>query len=60
MRIAIDDIAPNAKLEINAENGQKYFDEWKAAAIRVGSQHEMEWIQKNEPAIYLLLQMIDE
>ena len=59
MRAAIDDIAPEAQLRLYAETGQAYFDEWKAAALRVSAQHEMEWIEKNQPAIYLLLQMLD-
>lgn len=59
MRAAIDDIAPEAQLRLHAETGQAYFDEWKAAALRVSEQHEMEWIEKNQPAIYLLLQMLD-
>lgn len=60
MKAAIDDIAPEAQLRLYAETGQAYFDEWKAAAIRVGTQHDMEWIEKNQPAIYLLLQMTEE
>ena len=59
MRAAIDDIAPEAQLRLYAETGQAYFDEWKAAALRVSAQHEMEWIEKNQPAIYLLPQMLD-
>ena len=59
MRAAIDEIAPEAQLRLYAETGQVYFDEWKAAALRVSAQHEMEWIEKNQPAIYLLLQMLD-
>ncbi len=60
MRAVLDDLAPESQLKLDAENGQAYFDEWKAAAIRVGEQHNMEWIEKNQPAIYLLLQMLDE
>lgn len=59
MRTTIDDIAPEAQLRLHAETGQAYFDEWNAAALRVSTQHEIEWIEKNQPAIYLLLQMLD-
>ena len=34
--------------------------EWRAGAIRISEQHDMEWIKENQPAIWLLLQMIDE
>ena len=60
MRAVLDDIAPEAQLRLYAETGQEYFDEWKAGAIRVSEQHDMEWIKENQPAIWLLLQMIDE
>lgn len=60
MRAAMDDIAPEAQLKLYAETGQEYFDAWKDAAKSVGKQHDMEWIEENQPAIYLLLQMINE
>ena len=60
MRIALDDLAPEAQLRLHAETGQAYFDEWRAGAIRVSEQHDMDWIKANQPAIWLLLQMIDE
>lgn len=60
MRIALDDLAPEAQLQLHAETGQAYFDEWRAGAIRVSEQHDMDWIKANQPAIWLLLQMIDE
>lgn len=60
MRSVLDDLAPEAQLRLYAETGQEYFDEWKAGAIRISEQHDMEWIKENQPAIWLLLQMIDE
>lgn len=60
MRIALDDLAPEAQLQLHAETGQAYFDEWRAGAIRVREQHDMDWIKANQPAIWLFLQMIDE
>nr|WP_325213566.1 M56 family metallopeptidase [uncultured Oscillibacter sp.] len=60
MRAAMDDIAPEARLKLYAETGQEYFDAWKDAAISVGEQHDMEWIEENQPAIYLLLSMLGE
>ena len=60
MRSVLDNLAPEAQLRLYAETGQEYFDEWKAGAIRISEQHDMEWIEKHQPAIWLLLQMIDE
>ena len=60
MRAAIDDIAPEAQLNFDAKTGQEYFDAWKDAAISVGEQHDMEWIETHQPAIYLLLSMLGE
>ncbi len=60
MRAAIDDIAPEAQLKLYAETGQEYFDAWKDSAISIMKQHDMEWIKKQQPAVYLLLQMINE
>lgn len=57
---AIDGIAPEAQLKLYAETGQEYFDAWKDTAMSVREQHDMEWIEKYQPAIYLLLQMINE
>ena len=60
MKAAIDDIAPEAQLNLSAETGQEYFDAWKDAAMSVKEQHGMEWIEAHQPAIYLLLSMLGE
>lgn len=60
MRALLDDLAPEAQLKLQAMTGQEYFDEWKAAALRLGEQHDMDWIKGNQPAVYLLLQMMAE
>ena len=60
MRAAIDDIAPEARLKLYAETGQEYFDVWKDAAMSIREQHDMEWIEAHQPAIYLLLSMLGE
>ena len=59
MRALLDDLAPEAQLKLQAMTGQEYFDEWKAAALRLGEQHDMDWIKGNQPAVYLLLQMME-
>ena len=60
MRAAIDDIAPEARLKLYAETGQEYFDVWKDAAMSIREQHDMEWIEAHQPAIYLLFSMLGE
>ena len=60
MRAVLDEFAPEAQLNLDAATGQEYFDEWKASAIRASEQHDMEWIKENQPAIFLLLQIIKE
>lgn len=57
MRIVLDDLAPEAQLRLYAETGQAYFDEWRAGAIRISEQHDMDWIKEHQPAIWLFLQM---
>ena len=58
MRAAIDDIAPEARLRLDAETGQEYFDAWKDDAMSVREQYDMEWIETHQSAIYLLLSML--
>ncbi len=60
MRAALDDIAPESRLWLEAETGQEYFDAWKASALSVRDQHDAEWIEENRPAVYLLLTMMGE
>ena len=59
MRILLDDLAPEAQLRLYAENGQEYFDEWAAGAVRVLEQHDMEWMKENQPAMWIYLQMVE-
>ena len=60
MRAVLDDLAPEAQLRLHAETGQAYFDEWRAGALRISEQHEMDWIKEHQPAIWLFLRMDDE
>lgn len=60
MRLVLDDLAPDVQLKLEAETGQEYFDEWKAYAQRVAEQHDAEWVEKYQPAIRILLQMMKE
>lgn len=60
MRAAIDDIAPEAQLKIHTATGQEYFDAWKENAMSIRNQHDMEWIEKYQPSVSLLSEMINE
>ena len=60
MREVLDDLAPEAQLRLYAETGQAYFDEWRAGALRISEQHDMEWIKENQTAIWLFLRMDGE
>ena len=56
----LDEIAPESQLKLEAETSQVYFDEWAAYAQRMREAHGDAWMEENLPAMYLLLQMIDE
>ena len=60
MREVLDDLAPEAQLRLHAETGQAYFDEWRAGAVRISEQHDMDWIKEHQPAIWLFLRMDGE
>ena len=53
MRILLDDLAPEAKLQLYAETGQEYFDEWAKGAVQVLEQHDMDWIKESTRNVYL-------
>ena len=56
----LDEHAPESQLKLEAETAQEYFDKWAAYAQREREQHGDAWMEENQPAMYLLLQMIDE
>lgn len=60
MRLVLDDLAPDVKLKLETETGQEYFDKWKAYAQQIAKQHDTEWVEKYQPAIRILLQMMGE
>lgn len=60
MRSVLDDLEPDARLDMEAATGQEYFDEWKAQARRIAEQQDEDWVEKYRPAVYLLLQMMGE
>ena len=60
MRLLLDELAPEAQLRLYAKTGQEYFEEWKAGAIRVSEQHDMDWLKEKQPAMYLFLHMLED
>ena len=56
----LDELAPESQLKLEAETAQAYFDEWAAYAQRTREEHGDAWMQENQPAMYLLLRMMDE
>ncbi|MCM1186568.1 MAG: M56 family metallopeptidase [Lachnoclostridium sp.] len=60
MRSALDDLAPDMKCEPEAATGQEYFDEWKTHAKQAAEEHDAEWVEKYQPAVRILLEMMNE
>ena len=57
MRLILDQLAPEAQLRLHTETGQEYFDEWIKGADRVATDHGLEWMQHNQPYMYMALQL---
>ncbi len=60
MRLILDQLAPEAQLRLHTETGQEYFDEWIKGADRVATDHGLEWMQNNQPNMYMALQICSE
>ncbi len=59
MCIILDELAPEAQVKTEAGMGQAYFEEWMRNAERTMEEHENTWIEKNQPAMFLLHQMLE-
>lgn len=57
MRLVLDELAPEARLKLEADTGQEYFDAWRQTAEGVLEEHGAEWMEENQPAMWLMLQM---
>lgn len=60
MRLILDELAPEAQLRLHTETGQEYFDEWIKGADQMASDHGLEWMQHNQPYMYMALQLRSE
>ncbi|MBQ2782578.1 MAG: hypothetical protein IJE94_05270 [Oscillospiraceae bacterium] len=60
MRFVLDELAPEAQLRLHTETGQEYFDEWIKGADRMATDHGLEWLEGNQPALYMALQIRSE
>lgn len=57
MRLVLDELAPEAQLKLEADTGQAYFDAWREAAETVREEHGTDWMEANQPAMWMMLQM---
>ena len=60
MRLILDQLAPEAQLRLHTETGQEYFDEWIKGADQMATDHGLEWMQNNQPYMYMALQIRSE
>ena len=58
MKLVLDRIAPEDKLDLSADTGQLYFDEWENTAFRLLNTHNYDWLKENHPAVFLLVEMV--
>lgn len=56
MRIVMDDLIGNEKMDIPAETGQEYFDSWYDAAKEAQRLHGADYMKTYSPKAWLLLQ----
>ncbi len=59
MRMILDELAPEARLDTAVGTPQAYFDAWLSNAEKLREQEGNEWICDHQPAMYLLFQLID-
>ncbi len=59
MCIILDELAPEAQLKTETGMGQAYFEEWMRNAERTIKEHGSTWVEKNQPAMFLLYQMLE-
>ena len=59
MRLILDELAPDSKIDLDAD-GQEYFSAWKEKAETLQQKNGSEWMEKNRPEMYLLLQMMEK
>lgn len=57
MRLVLDELAPEAQLKLEADTGQAYFDAWREAAETAWEEHGTDWMEANQPAMWMMLQM---
>lgn len=58
MRIVLDELAPESKMDLQTDNAQQYFDEWIREAIRMREQHDDQWLIDNRPVVYMFFKML--
>ena len=58
MRIVLDELAPESKMDLQTDNAQQYFDEWIREAIKMREQHDDQWLIDNRPVVYMFFKML--
>ncbi len=56
----LDELAPEAQIKPVAETTQAYFDQWADQAKQMQARNGDAWMKANQPAMYLLLQMMEQ
>lgn len=56
MQTALDELAPESRLSLQAENGQAYFEAWAQEAERQAEEIGMEELEKYYPAAWLYME----
>jgi hypothetical protein len=58
MCIVMDELIGEEAINQDVSNGQKYFDTWMQSAERMETEHGLDYMKKNAPKAYLLLQLL--
>ena len=60
LRCVLDDLATKEIEKISTTSGQEYFDMWLLEAQKLRDENGLEWLEKYRPAMYLLLQIVED
>jgi len=58
MRIVMDELIGGEAINQEVSNGQKYFGAWMQSAERMEMEYGLDYMKKNAPKAYLLLQLV--
>lgn len=58
LRCAMDELIGGEAMGLEVETGQEYFDEWMKLCVRIYNANGAEFMQKNNPKGWLLMQVL--